>query len=203
MIRAYAAHEAQGPLQVFEYDPGDLDAREVEIDVETCGICHSDLSMLHNDWQFSEYPLVAGHEIVGKVAQVGESVTSVQVGQTVGLGWFSGSCMSCPQCMGGDHNLCDSREQTIVGRPGGFAEKVRCRAEWAIPLPDGVDPKKAGPLFCGGITVFNPIVQLDVRPTDRVGVLGIGGLGHMAVQLLCAVTGSRIHMYQATRQVGL
>lgn len=192
MIRAYAAHEAKGPLQVFEYDPGDLGIHEVEIDVETCGICHSDLSMLHNDWQFSEYPMIAGHEVVGTVARLGENVSHLEVGQTVGLGWFSGSCMTCPQCMGGDHNLCGQREQTIVGRPGGFAEKVRCSAEWAIPLPDGVDTKKAGPLFCGGITVFNPIVQCGVKPTDRVAVLGIGGLGHMALQFLakwgCEVT---------------
>lgn len=192
MIRAYAAHEAKAPLELIEYEPGEIGPRDVEIDVETCGICHSDLSMLNDEWQFSDYPLVAGHEVVGRVARLGEAVGDLEVGQTVGLGWFSGSCMTCPQCMGGDHNLCGSREQTIVGRPGGFADKVRCRAEWAIPIPDGMDAQKAGPLFCGGITVFNPIVQLGVRPTDRVGVIGIGGLGHMALQFLakwgCEVT---------------
>jgi uncharacterized zinc-type alcohol dehydrogenase-like protein len=94
--------------------------------------------------------------------------------------------------MAGDHNLCASAEGTIVGRHGGFADTVRCQAQWAIPLPDGVDAKKAGPLFCGGITVFNPIVQFGVQPTDRVGVVGIGGLGHFALQFLakwgCEVT---------------
>ena len=108
----------------------------------------------------------------------------VKVGDTVGLGWFSGSCMTCRQCMSGNHNLCASGEQTIVGRHGGFANKVRCNAEWATLLPPGLDVKKAGPLFCGGITVFNPIVQFDVKPTDRVGVVGIGGsfdLRHHAV----------------------
>jgi len=192
MIRAFAAHEAGGRLVPFEYDPGPLGADAVEMRVASCGICHSDLSMLDNDWQMSGYPIVPAHEVVGTVAAIGDHVTSVKVGDTVGLGWFSGSCMTCRQCMQGDHNLCAAAEQTIVGRPGGFADTVRCNAEWAIPMPQGVDAAKAGPLFCGGITVFNPIVQFDVRPTDRVGVIGIGGLGHLALQFLnkwgCHVT---------------
>ena len=192
MIHAYAAHQAKGHLAPFEYDPGELRPDQVEIEVLACGVCHSDLSMLNNEWQFSAYPLVPGHEAVGKIAQIGGNVKHLKVGDTVGLGWFSGSCMTCYQCMSGNHNLCASGEQTIVGRFGGFADKVRCNAEWAMPLPPGLDVKKAGPLFCGGITVFNPIVQFDVKPTDRVGVIGIGGLGHLALQFLnkwgCEVT---------------
>ncbi len=192
MIRAFAATEAGGPLARQDYDPGPLGADQVEIDVLACGICHSDLSMLDNDWGMTTYPLVPGHEVVGTVAAVGKNVRSISVGETVGLGWYSGSCLTCPQCMGGDHNLCGSGEQTIVGRHGGFADKVRCKAEWAIPLPAGLNVTKAGPLFCGGITVFNPIVQFGVKPTDRVGVIGIGGLGHLAIQFLnkwgCHVT---------------
>jgi uncharacterized zinc-type alcohol dehydrogenase-like protein len=192
MIHAYAAHEAKGQLTPFEYDPGSLGPEQVEIDVIACGICHSDLAMLHNHWEMTQYPFVPGHEIVGRVEQKGENVTLLAVGDTVGLGWFSSSCMTCDQCMSGNHNLCASNEQTIVGRYGGFADKVRCSAEWATPLPAGLDVKKAGPLFCGGITVFNPIVQFDVKPTDRVGVVGIGGLGHLALQFLekwgCEVT---------------
>jgi uncharacterized zinc-type alcohol dehydrogenase-like protein len=192
MIRAYATHGANESLEPFEYDPGDLARGQVEIDVLACGVCHSDLSVANNDWGFSQYPIVPGHEIVGTIGAVGEGVSSVKVGDTVGLGWFSASCMTCDQCMRGDHNLCLTAEQTIVGRHGGFANKVRCSAEWATLLPEGVDPKKAGPLFCGGITVFNPIVQFGVKPTDRVGVIGIGGLGHFALQFLnkwgCEVT---------------
>ena len=157
-----------------------------------CGVCHSDLSLVNNDWGFTNYPLVPGHEVVGTIREVGPGVTHVKVGDTVGLGWFSASCMTCDDCMRGDHNMCATAEQTIVGRHGGFADRVRCGAEWATPLPDGIDVKKAGPLFCGGITVFNPIVQFDIKPTDRVGVVGIGGLGHFALQFLnkwgCEVT---------------
>jgi uncharacterized zinc-type alcohol dehydrogenase-like protein len=191
-IKAYAATAAKGKLAPFEYDPGPLGPEHVEIAVSHCGICHSDLSMLDNDWGGTTYPFVPGHEVVGTVAAAGPNVTTVKVGDRVGLGWFSGSCMHCKQCMNGDHNLCGTAEQTIWGRHGGFADRVRCKQEWAIPLPAGLDPASAGPLFCGGITVFNPIVQFDVRPTHRVGVVGIGGLGHLALQFLnkwgCEVT---------------
>ncbi|MEO1130749.1 MAG: NAD(P)-dependent alcohol dehydrogenase, partial [Planctomycetota bacterium] len=117
---------------------------------------------------------------------VGSDVRNLTVGQTVGVGWFSRSCMTCFQCMSGDHNLCPTGQGTIVGRHGGFADHVRAHWSCAIPLPEGVDPASAGPLFCGGITVFNPIAQFGVRPTDRVGVIGIGGLGHMALRFLSA-----------------
>ena len=192
MIKAYAAEAAGGRLEPFEYDPGELGPEHVEIDVQACGVCHSDLSMWQNHWQIASYPFVPGHEVVGRVAAVGDRVQGLKIGDTVGLGWFSGSCMTCDHCMAGDHNVCAANEQTIVGRHGGFADKVRCKAEWATPLPEGVDARKAGPLFCGGITVFNPIVQSGVQPTDRVGVIGIGGLGHLALQFLrawgCEVT---------------
>jgi alcohol/geraniol dehydrogenase (NADP+) len=192
MIRAFAASQPGSALELFEYDPGTLEADEVEIAVETCGLCHSDLSMLDNDWGFTAYPFVPGHEVSGKVAAIGDQVTRVKIGDTVGLGWYAGSCLICHQCMSGNHNLCASNEGTIVGRHGGFADKVRCRESWAIPIPAGLDAKKAGPLFCGGITVFNPVMEFGVLPTDRVGVIGIGGLGHFALQFLskwgCEVT---------------
>lgn len=191
-IRAFAAQEPKGELKPFEYDPGALGDEHVEIAVSHCGICHSDLSMLDNDWGMSKYPFVPGHEVVGTVSAVGARVTTVKPGDRVGLGWYSQSCMTCRQCMGGDHNLCPTAEGTIVGRHGGFANKVRAHWGWTVPLPAALDPAKAGPLFCGGLTVFNPFVQNDVRPTHRVGVVGIGGLGHMALQFAnkwgCEVT---------------
>lgn len=192
MINAYAATEAKGTFESFEYEPGPLGAQDIEIAVDYCGICHSDLSMLDNEWGMTAYPFVGGHEVVGRVAAVGEHVPNLAVGDSVGLGWFSGSCMHCDQCIGGHHHRCAAGEGVIVGRHGGFADRVRCHWAWATPIPERVDASKAGPLFCGGITVFNPIVQHNIKPTDRVGVIGIGGLGHMAVMFLnkwgCEVT---------------
>jgi alcohol/geraniol dehydrogenase (NADP+) len=142
--------------------------------------------MLNNDWGITQYPFVPGHEVVGTIAAIGEQVTTLKLGQRVGLGWFSDSCMHCSACMSGDHNLCPTAEQTIVGRYGGFADKVRAHQEWVTPLPEQLNPETAGPLFCGGITVFNPIVQFDIKSTDHVGIIGIGGLGHMALRFLNA-----------------
>ncbi len=181
---ALAARSTGGLLERFEFDAGPLGAGQVEVDVKACGICHSDLSMLDNEWGMAKYPFVPGHEVTGVIAAVGGNVTHLKVGQTVGVGWSSASCMTCRQCMSGDHNLCPTVEGTIVGRHGGFADKVRCQAAWAIPIPASLDIAKVGPMLCGGITVFNPMVQFDVKPTDRVGVVGIGGLGHMALQFL-------------------
>lgn len=186
MINAYAANTVGGKLEPFQYNPGALKDEEVEINVEYCGICHSDLSMIKNEWGNSQYPLVPGHEVVGTIGAIGDGVTTLKIGQRVGLGWFSHSCNHCEWCMSGNQNLCSTVESTIVGRYGGFADKVRAHEEWVTPLPEGIDPAKVGPLFCGGITVFNPIVQFDVKPTNRVGVIGIGGLGHMALRFLQA-----------------
>ena len=191
-IKAYAAKSKGAALEPFEYNPGPLGDEQVEIAVDYCGICHSDLSALNNDWGNAVYPLVPGHEVSGRIVATGDQVKKVKVGDRVGLGWFAQSCMCCEDCLRGDQNLCAFNKDTIIGRHGGFAERVRSHWAWAIPIPEGVDPVKAGPLFCGGITVFNPIVQFGVKPTDRVGVVGVGGLGHMAIQFLdkwgCDVT---------------
>jgi alcohol/geraniol dehydrogenase (NADP+) len=191
-FNGWAAVHPQEALVQIAFTPGALRPEQVQVKVESCGICHSDLSMLDNDWGNSSYPLVPGHEVVGIVEKMGDQVKGLSVGDRVGIGWFSGSCLSCRPCLSGNHNLCVTGEQTIVGRPGGFADRVRANWEWAIKLPPALDPASAGPLFCGGITVFAPLLDFGVKPTDRVGVIGIGGLGHLALQFLnkwgCEVT---------------
>lgn len=183
-INAFAAHEPEGKLEKFSYELGELGAEEVDIKVSHCGICHSDLSMINNEWGMTTYPIVPGHEIIGEVISTGNAVKNLKVGDKVGLGWLSASCMSCSECMDGSQHLCSNNEATIVGRHGGFADKVRGHWSWAIPLPNEIDLAKAGPLLCGGITVFSPIILAGVKPTDSVGVIGIGGLGHMALKFL-------------------
>ncbi|MEN9975786.1 MAG: hypothetical protein RLZZ282_1792 [Verrucomicrobiota bacterium] len=191
-FQGWAASEAGGPLALMAFDAGPLRPEQVQVKVESCGICHSDLSMLDNDWGNARYPLVPGHEVIGVVEALGDQAKGLAVGDRVGLGWFSGSCLACPSCLSGKHQLCASAEQIMVGRHGGFADRVRADWEWAIRLPAALDSSSAGPLFCGGITVFSPIVDCGVKPTDRVGVIGIGGLGHLALQFLnkwgCDVT---------------
>ena len=185
-VNAYAVQEAAGKLKKFVYELPDIGNEEVDIKVHYCGICHSDLSMINNEWGMTQYPLVPGHEIVGEIVAVGSEVKNLNIGDRVGLGWFSASCMHCDQCMDGSQHLCGTAEQTIVGRHGGFGDYVRGHWSWAVPLPEDIDMAKAGPLLCGGITVFNPIILAGVKPTDKVGVIGIGGLGHMALKFLSA-----------------
>lgn len=190
-IKAYAAMDAGGELQPYEYDPGALAHNHVEIAVEACGLCHSDLSMIDNDWRGSQYPLIAGHEAIGRITELGSHVTGLKVGQRVGVGWNSESCLHCSPCLSGSQQRCVKGVTTIRGH-GGFADRIRVQDIWAVPLPDGMEAKSAGPLFCGGITVFAPMMDFDLKPTDRIGIVGIGGLGHLAVQFArawgCEVT---------------
>src|SRR6185369_16324477 len=181
-FKAYGALRPNGPLEPFSFDPGPLGQEEVEIKVSHCGLCHSDLSMLENEWGMTTFPFVPGHEAVGTVVALGEQAKGLKLGQRVGLGWFSHSCLACHECLSGDQHLCATGQGTIVGRHGAFADRVRAQWAWARPLPDTLDTAKAGPLLCGGITVFAPFLTQDVPSTARVGIIGIGGLGHMALQ---------------------
>ncbi|WP_026353761.1 NADPH-dependent aldehyde reductase Ahr [Woodsholea maritima] len=192
MFHAYAAFESQGQFQPYSYDPGEIGAEEVEIKVESCGLCHSDLSLLDGEWGRVQFPFVPGHEVIGTIVETGDRVSHLKPGQKVGVGWYAHSCGHCHPCISGDHNLCGDRQGIIMGRHGGFADRVRVKSLWAVPLPEGIDTQSAGPLFCGGATVFTPFMACDIKPTDRVGVVGIGGLGHMALMFArawgCEVT---------------
>ncbi|WP_444944189.1 NAD(P)-dependent alcohol dehydrogenase [Microbulbifer sp. ZKSA006] len=190
-INAYAVLEAGGPFKSYQLELGELGATEVELEIMYCGICHSDLSMIENEWGNGQYPMIAGHEIIGRITAVGEQVTHLKKETVVGLGWNSGYCKTCHTCRTGDFNLCKEAKFTILTN-GGFADKVRADVSSLVVIPDGVDPVSAGPLLCAGITVFNPLVQFDVKPTDKVAVIGIGGLGHLALKFFnawgCEVT---------------
>lgn len=166
----------------YRYDPGKLGSQEVEIGISHCGVCHSDLHLISNDWGISQYPFIPGHEVVGTVTAVGAEVRALQVGQRVGLGWQSNSCGTCEWCMKGMENLCPVMEATCVHRNGGYAERVRANARFVIPVPDALRSEQAAPLLCGGITVYSPLRTSGVNPASRVGVVGVGGLGHMAIQ---------------------
>lgn len=185
MIDAWVAGSVKQKLVRRQMDLGPLGADDVEVAVEHCGLCHSDLSMLNNDWGMSQFPAILGHEAVGRVVAVGSAAKGVKVGQRVGIGWNANSCMHCRQCMSGDHHLCSQGQPTIAGHFGGFASRVRSHWAWAIPLPEEINVAESGPLLCGGVTVFSPLARF-AKPTDRVGIIGIGGLGHMAVKFAAA-----------------
>ena len=183
--QAWVAKAAKQPLVLQTVDLGMLGDEDVEVAVEHCGLCHSDLSVFGNEWGNSQYPAVLGHEVVGRITAVGPNVKGHKVGQRVGVGWISGSCMHCHQCMSGSHHLCPEAQPTIVGHRGGFASHIRTHWAFAFPLPENLNFAEAGPLLCGGVTVFAPLA-MHAKPTDRVGIIGIGGLGHMAVKFASA-----------------
>jgi alcohol/geraniol dehydrogenase (NADP+) len=179
--KAWVAKAAKQPMVLETVDLGPLGTEDVEVAVEHCGLCHSDLSVLNNDWGISQYPAILGHEVIGRITAMGPNAKGLKFGQRVGVGWYSGCCMHCRQCMSGSHNLCPEAQATIVGHRGGFASHVRTQWMWAIPLPEKLNFADAGPLLCGGVTVFAPL-EMYAKPTGRVGIIGVGGLGHMGVK---------------------
>lgn len=191
-VHAYAADQAKGPLKPFEYTQDKLTANEVEVAVTHCGICHSDVHLVDNDWGVSAFPLVPGHEIIGTVVGLGSAVAGLKMGQRVGIGWQCKSCFECDDCQRGEENLCKQAQGVAVHHHGGFADRVRSHARFVFPIPEKLASDNAAPLLCGGITVYSPFRHYDVKPYMKVGVIGIGGLGHLALQFAnafgCEVT---------------
>jgi uncharacterized zinc-type alcohol dehydrogenase-like protein len=160
---------------------GDFD---VEVAITHCGICYSDIHMIDNDIGMTEFPFVPGHEIIGNVTEIGPKVTSFKKGDRVGIGWQAKSCHNCEWCTCGDENLCPEVFQsgTWTSPHGGFAEAIIIDSRFAFLIPENLESEDAAPLMCGGITVYSPLVNYNIKPSMKVGVVGIGGLGHLALK---------------------
>ena len=191
-IQGLAAHAAGAQLLPFKYKIGDIAPNEVEVKISHCGVCHSDVHLIDNDWGLSKYPFIPGHEIVGTITAVGSAVTDRKLGERVGIGWQADSCGVCEWCRQGEEHLCAKSQPTCIGRNGGYADAIRVNSRFAIPVPEVLTSENVAPLLCGGITVYSPLRNHLARPSSRVGVIGIGGLGHMAIQFArafgCEVT---------------
>jgi uncharacterized zinc-type alcohol dehydrogenase-like protein len=181
-IQGLAVHAAGAHLLPYKYDAGKLGEDEVEVKISHCGVCHSDVHLIDNDWGFSKYPFIPGHEIVGTVTQIGSKVKGRTVGERVGIGWQADSCGICEWCRTGNEHLCPQSQPTCVGRNGGYADAIRVNWKFAVPVPEVLESENVAPLLCGGITVYSPLRNLGVRPSSRVGIIGIGGLGHLGLQ---------------------
>jgi uncharacterized zinc-type alcohol dehydrogenase-like protein len=195
-ILGYAATSPESPLAPFDIERRELRGNDVAIEISHCGVCHSDLHAARNDWGFTTYPIVPGHELVGTVTAVGPEVTMHKIGDRVAVGCLVDSCMECDQCHRGEEQFCRKQatgtyggRDRIDGSPthGGYSKAVVVREEFVCKVPDSIELAHAAPLLCAGITVYSPLRAWNVGPGSRVGVAGLGGLGHMAVKLAAAM----------------
>lgn len=182
-IPAYAALEAKARLVPWSYEPGALGPHDVDLEVTHCGLCFSDVHLIDDDWKKSVYPLVPGHEVIGRVLARGGEVRHLAIGQRVGVGWQHGACLQCELCLAGHENLCPTQTATATGHYGGLGQRMIADARFALPVPDALDSASAAPLLCGGVTVYSPMRRFGVTGASRVGVIGIGGLGSMAIAI--------------------
>lgn len=185
----YAAVEKNKPLQPWGHSLEPLGSNQVDIKVTHNGVCHTDIHMRDDDWFISKFPFIPGHEVVGEVLAVGSSVTNLRPGQRVGAGWISNSCRACSACIRGEENICAKGYEGLIvgGRHGGFQAVTRIQADFAFDIPDGLDSASAAPLLCAGITVYAPLRKYITHPGMKVAILGIGGLGHLALQFANAM----------------
>lgn len=193
-IHALAASAKGAALTPFEYEAPELGPHDVLVKVQTCGICHSDVHMIDDDWRLSRYPLVPGHEVVGTVVRAGRALGGLAPGDRVGVGWQRSACLACPDCRSGNENLCDQARSLIGDGHGGFGDHVALDGRFAFKLPEELASEWAGPLLCGGITVYSALKHAGMASGQEIGVLGVGGLGHLAVQF-AARLGNRVTVF--------
>lgn len=191
-IQSFAAQEKGATLLPFTYTSNSLDPWEIGIEITHCGICHSDLHLIDDDWGLSQYPLVPGHEIVGIVKELSKEISHLQKGDRVGVGWQCSSCFNCRWCSIGEEQVCKDIKATCVDQYGGYANYIRTDGRFAFPIPASLESELTAPLLCGGATLFTPLKRFHMGPNKKVGIIGIGGLGHMALQFArafgCEVT---------------
>ncbi len=189
---AYAAADAASPLAPFTIDRREPGPHDVVIDILYCGVCHSDIHQARDEWGTSIFPMVPGHEIIGLVQQVGKKVDHWEVGDTVGVGCFVDSCRECEACRDGEEQFCEkgasftynSRERDgVTPTYGGYSTRIVVDESYVLKIPDSLPLDRAAPLLCAGITTYSPLRQFGVRAGDPIAVVGLGGLGHMAVKL--------------------
>jgi uncharacterized zinc-type alcohol dehydrogenase-like protein len=199
----YAAFSADTPLAPFEFDRREPGPNDVEIEIQYCGVCHSDLHFVRGEWGPIPYPACPGHEIVGRVSRVGPAVTKLKVGDMAGVGCIVDSCLHCEACDEGLENYCEhgmtgtyGGVEKQTGKPtlGGYSSKIVVRDHHVLRVPEGLDPARAAPLLCAGITTYSPLRHWKVGPGHKVGVVGLGGLGHMAVKLAHAM-GAKVTLF--------
>jgi len=190
-MEAAVLHGPKQPLVIEQVERPEPGPDEVLIQVEACGVCHSDVHVADGDWpQFAgivKKPLILGHEIAGRVVEKGAAVNNLSVDDHVGVPWLHWSCGECDFCRAGYENLCVAQKITGVTVDGGFAEYVKAPASHAEKIPHGLSSVEAGPLFCAGVTVYRALEQAKISPGERLAVVGIGGLGHVAVQIAVAL----------------
>jgi uncharacterized zinc-type alcohol dehydrogenase-like protein len=187
--RSYAAQTAKAPLAPFSIERREPGPQDVLMDILYCGVCHSDLHQARDEWGGGIFPMVPGHEIVGRVAKVGSAVTRFKAGEAVGVGCFVDSCRECAPCRSGEEQYCDRCVTTYNGREhngtptyGGYSTQVTVDQSYVLRIPDSIPLDRAAPLLCAGITTFSPLRHYGVKAGDRLAVVGLGGLGHMAVK---------------------
>ncbi|MDL2283534.1 NAD(P)-dependent alcohol dehydrogenase [Oxalobacter sp. OttesenSCG-928-P03] len=188
----YAAHSPDSPLVSYSFERRALRPNDIAMEILYCGVCHSDLHMARNDWNWTTYPIVPGHEIVGRVIATGSDAKKYKVGDAVAVGCMVDSCMECDQCHKGEEQFCRegmvgtySAPDRITGEMthGGYSKHLVVREDFAVRVPDSLDIARVAPLLCAGITTYSPLRTWNVGPGSRVGVVGMGGLGHMAIKL--------------------
>lgn len=178
-IEALAALKPREKLLPFTYHSAPLQPDEILIKISHCGLCHSDIHLIDDDWKRSVYPLVPGHEIIGTIIEKGSAVKTLNIGDRVGQSWIRSACLSCPECLNGDTNFCLNKTTTCNKHYGGFADHIVSDSRFVFPIPEKLESAHAAPLLCAGATVYTPLKRY--RP-QSVAILGIGGLGHLALQ---------------------